>query len=186
MIRLSTFEPKYFNNNGDQGNIEVLRFSLDSRNLASSLDTVITIDSDFVLVGDASRAVMREYSPQLSSLVEVLAKRLELGKATLLVGSSWEYFAPLLGIEVKMGERLSAFVMEQSQGESVMGYHNSLVSQGRLFIHGLFTGTTLYGPLLAKNPDLLAQLLVEMGTSGELEDWQKEFPKQIWDKTTFG
>jgi hypothetical protein len=89
--------------------------------------------------------------------------RLMAGKPTLLVGRSYEYFAPLLEIELKQGDRESKFVSLRVQDHDVFGYHNSTVVEPRLQISGSFVGTTLFGPLFAKNPQLLKMIASSMG-----------------------
>ena len=186
MIKLSSFLPEYFDNNGDQGNIAVLAHTLGNSGIDFQIDSSIAADSSFVLVGDASFAAMREFKPQLQTILTHLEHRLQDGLPTLLVGSSYEYFAPLLGIEIVKGERVSAFVREETSLGSVFGYHNSTVTNGRFFSKGGFIGTTMFGPILAKNPKLITHVLGAMGLKIDLEDWQSQYPMEIESRTTFG
>ena len=186
MIRLSTFMPEYFNNNGDQGNLEVLSYCLNDSGSKAQIDSNPTRESDFVLVGDASFAAIRRFSNELNGLLGDLEYRLDSGLPTLLVGSSYEHLAPLLGIQLETSDRVSAFVEEHSSAGSIFGYQNSVVSKGRFFQEGLFFGTTLFGPLLAKNPTLLTQVLEALAPEAKLQDWQLNYPREIRDRTTFG
>lgn len=169
MIKLATFKPEYFNNNGDQGNIEVLAKQLDWRGVQYSLTSTELQDSDFLLVGDGSRAVMREFESELDAIKELVAERLGAGKATLLVGSAHEFFCSRIpGLpELKKGTRVSEH-REVSVGDlSVFGYRNSEIDVD-FFIKKAFISTSLFGPILAKNENLLNIVLMSMGIQGEL------------------
>ena len=186
MIRLGTFEPKFFNNNGDQGNIEVLKYCLSNAGSKFEVRTEIGAADDFVLVGDASMAAMREFAPQLEDLIPTLRARHESDLPTLLVGRAYEFFAPRLEISLVFGERTSAFYKAPSDFGEVIGYHNSEVSEPKFYSKGLFIGTTLFGPLLAKNPRVLTAILEGLGVGSDLENWQMEYPAEIQQRTTFG
>jgi len=169
MIKLATFMPKYFNNNGDQGNIEVVAKQLEWRGVQYSVTTTELQDSDFLLVGDGSRAVMREFKSELAAITELLAERLRIGKATLLVGSAHEFFCSRLpGLpELNKAPRVSEH-REVSAGDvSVFGYRNNEIDND-LFIEQAFISTSLFGPILAKNENLLNIVLTSMGVATEL------------------
>jgi CobQ-like glutamine amidotransferase family enzyme len=169
MIKLATFKPTYFNNNGDQGNIEVLAKQLEWRGVQYSVTSSEFADSDFLLVGDGSRAVMREFESELVAITELLAERLRTGKATLLVGSTHEFFCSRLpGLpELKEAPRVSQH-REVSFGDlRVFGYRNNEIDVD-LFIKQAFISTSLFGPILAKNENLLNIVLTSMGVTSEL------------------
>jgi hypothetical protein len=109
------------------------------------------------------------------------------GKPTLLVGRSYEYFAPLLGIELKHGERESRFVSLRVQEHEVFGYHNSTVVEPRLQVSGSFIGTTLFGPLFAKNPLLLKMIAGSLGVAlkGEYFERSVHLANKVREATTF-
>ncbi|MEY4740826.1 MAG: hypothetical protein RL402_351, partial [Actinomycetota bacterium] len=109
MIKLASFKPEFFDNNGDQGNITVLATHLSAIGQAFELSEDCN-ESDFLMIGDSSIAVHEHYQQELSELLPELKLRLLAGKPTLLVGRSWEYFAPLLGLELSQGSRESEFV----------------------------------------------------------------------------
>jgi len=91
MITYFTFEPEYFNNNGDQGNIEVLlHFLKRSGHKVKRVDS--PKDADFVLIGDGSLAVVEHFAKKLGALRNEIKKRFDAGKPTLVVGSSFEFF----------------------------------------------------------------------------------------------
>lgn len=162
MIRLASFRPRFFDNNGDQGNITVIAAHLRSQGLVFEINEDIT-GSDFALVGDCSIAVLDEFRDELLALVPVLKLRLTAGLPTLLVGRSYEFLAEHLGIDLISGARESNFVSVQVLGHQVIGYHNSPVTEPRVFVSGAFIATTLFGPLLAKNPSLLELTLRSLG-----------------------
>jgi CobQ-like glutamine amidotransferase family enzyme len=161
--------PEYFNNNGDQGNIEILERQLSWRGLAFTTSSTQFESADFLLVGDASRAAMRHFETDVTEMVPVLQSRLAQGSPTLLVGSAFEFFCarvqglPALGSVARASEFRSVRVGEVE----AFGYRNSQ-SDRDLFISGAFVGTTLFGPVLAKSPELLALILESLGVQGQL------------------
>jgi CobQ-like glutamine amidotransferase family enzyme len=161
--------PEYFNNNGDQGNIEVLKKQLEWRGVEFSLSSSDLDDSDFLLVGDGSRAVMREFESDLSSLSALLQERLDTGKATLLVGSSHEYFCAKIPElpNLKTFSRVSEFREVTSGSQKAFGYRNTDKDLD-LFVDRAFISTSLFGPVLAKNQNLLNLVLASMGVNREL------------------
>jgi CobQ-like glutamine amidotransferase family enzyme len=169
MIKLATFMPTYFNNNGDQGNIEVLSKQLQWRGVQYSVTTAALQDSDFLLVGDGSRAVMREFGSELDAITKLLAERLRTGKPTLLVGSAHEFFCSRLPGLPELGNapRVSEHREVSSGGLSVFGYRNNEIDND-LFIEKAFISTSLFGPILAKNENLLNIVLTSMGVTSEL------------------
>ena len=84
--------PEHFNNNGDQGNIEVLSTELKAAKVEHAAMDKIE-EADFVLFGDASRAAMRHYESELEGYRPLIRDRFSEGLATLLVGSCYEFFA---------------------------------------------------------------------------------------------
>jgi CobQ-like glutamine amidotransferase family enzyme len=169
MIKLATFMPEYFNNNGDQGNIEVLAKQLEWRGIQHRVSTTDFEDSDFLLVGDASRAVMREFEAELAELTDLISDRLKAGKSTLLVGSSHEYFCSKIPElpKLKPLSRASEFREVTSGTLKIFGYRNTEIDLD-LFVERAFISTSLFGPVLAKNQNLLDLVLGAMGVSGDL------------------
>jgi len=155
--------PEHFNNNGDQGNMEVL--SAELATVKAPHKAIVEIDSaDFVLLGDASRAAMRHYETELEGLRPLVRERFARGLATLLVGSSYEFFAKDLGLELRQVARKSEFV----SGE-YFGYRNTEYDLEPVTRNGLFVATSLYGPFLAKNPSYFSELLIGLGANPELK-----------------
>jgi len=168
MTTLYSFQSNFFNNNGDQGNLEVMTSAMRASGFSFSLVDEPS-SADFVLIGDCSIAVAAKYESQLRALVPILSERMKSGLPTLLVGRSYELLASDLGIELLVTERVSAFVSEQTGESEIWGYHNSLVSSPKVFRNGNFIATTLFGPLLAKNPQVLKSMLSAMKVEISLE-----------------
>ena len=169
MIKLATFMPTYFNNNGDQGNIEVLAKQLEWRGIPCSVTSTELKDSDFLLVGDGSRAVMSEFKSELAAIADLVAERLSSGKATLLVGSAHEFFCTRLPGLPELGNapRVSEHREVTFGNLRVFGYRNNEI-ENDFFIEEAFISTSLFGPILAKNENLLNIVLTSMGVTTEL------------------
>jgi CobQ-like glutamine amidotransferase family enzyme len=174
MIKLATFMPTYFNNNGDQGNIEVLSKQLEWRGVQCSVTSSDLAESDFLLVGDGSRAVMRKFDTELSAITDLIARRLSTGRATLLVGSAHEFFCARLPElpELKKSPRVSEHREVESDNLKVFGYRNNEIDVD-FYIQEAFISTSLFGPILAKNENLLNIVLTSMGATKELPDVYK-------------
>ena len=166
MIRIFSFEPKYFNNNGDQGNLEVISFLLRSSGVDYQLSDSVK-GADFVLVGDASRAVINHFKDELHELRPSIVDRYSLGQATLIVGSAYEFFARDLGLSTKGIQRRSGFV---TTAEGFFGYQNTDVDLPAVFTNDAFLATNLFGPVLAKNPDLLGVIASALGIQAQLPE----------------
>ena len=186
MIRIASFRPEFFDNNGDQGNIEALVAELTAVGAAFEISEDC-VGADFLLIGDSSIAAHEHFEAELSALLPELKLRLTAGKPTLLVGRSWEYFAPLLGVILTHGERISKFVQLRVSEHEVIGYHNSTVIEPRFFVSGAFMGTTLFGPLLAKNPSLLKLLGNSLGVKFDSAHFKESerLAKLVREATTF-
>lgn len=170
MITLSSFRPELFNRNADQGNMLVLAKQLQWRGVESQQTLEFDPSADFLIIGDAFNAVMREYAAELLELAPTLQQRLDAGMPTLLVGSSYEFFIGVLdGIPTpKRGQRVSEFREARSNSLSAFGYRNTDLEGDDLFVKGSFIATTLFGPVLAKSPELLQAILRGLGVQSEL------------------
>ena len=187
MISLSSYRPELFNRNADQGNLLVLTKQLQWRGVDFEVLHEFDLSADFVLIGDSFNAVRREYSAELLELAPGLQSRLDQGRATLLVGSSYEFYMDILdGLPNPVrAARVSEFRVAKSGSLSAFGYRHTDLDGSDLFIQGAFIGTTLYGPVLAKSPDLLKLVLDAMGVetelsssfSGRLEDYLEQIIK---------
>lgn len=186
MITLASFEPAMFNNNGDQGNLTALQAQLAAVDAQFSLVSDLE-NCDFLLIGDSSIAVHEHYRPQLDGLLPTLKLRLLAGKATLIVGRSFEYLAPKLGINLLHAERESKFVKLKVAEHEVFGYHNSTVVEPKFYLAGAFVGTTLFGPVIPKNPSLMAMLAKALGVelTGSYFEQSAVLADKVRESTTF-
>lgn len=162
MIKLYTFHPEHFNNNGDQGNIEVLAAELTGALVKFEFIESVA-EADFVLIGDASRAAMRHYTGELEDLRPAMRERFQSGRPTLVVGSSYEFFASECGLISRQVPRRSEFF----DGD-YFGYRNTDRDLPAVTRNGEFIATSLYGPFLAKNPRTLIEMLAALGVQVEL------------------
>ena len=139
------------------------------RGLAFTTSSTQFESADFLLVGDASRAAMRQFEKELADMVPLLESRLAQGSATLLVGSAFEFFCSRVeGLPaLRFVARASEFRTVREGVVEAFGYRNSQ-SDRDLFASGAFVGTTLFGPVLAKSPELLALILESMGIEQQL------------------
>jgi hypothetical protein len=170
VIKVFSYRPEFFNNNGDQGNLEALAHFTKQQLEPSSVE-----EADFVLFGDGSIAAMNEFQSELEGLVPALQDRLDERKPTLLVGSCYEFFSErLTGLpEPSFGERSSEFREAMADGLVAKGYRNATWIASDLFVSGSFVGTTLFGPVLAKSPELLARIAKDLGTEVFYSDLEK-------------
>lgn len=171
MTSVFSFRPEFFNQNGDQGNIEVLEYAAGTRFTVSEQP-----QADLLVIGDASRAAIREFESELLALVPEVERRFASGLPTVVVGNSYEFFASKSKLlpNLESGKRISAFVEVDFEGQKVYGYRNSTVTDGELLISGGFVGTLLFGPILAKNEGLLLRIAEELGLKVTIpEDYQK-------------
>lgn len=172
MIKVFSFRPEYFNNNGDQGNLEAL-----SHFTGKSLDLVDIEKAEFALFGDGSRAAIREFGAELEAMVPELQRRLDTKAPTLIVGSAYEFFAPKLsGLPaLSYGPRVSEFREANHSSINVKGYRNSEVIDSDLFVSGYFVATTLYGPVLAKNIELLEHMAKGLSLQVNVSERQRSW-----------
>ncbi len=178
MIKIFSFEPIYFDNNGDQGNVEVLVHQLNQQGKKFKIVTSAE-KADFVLIGDGSNAVMDRYSKELGKLRKIVAQRFAQGLPTLLVGSAYEFFAAEMGLSPNVVKRESKFV---TTNEGYFGYRNSDKDLPVCFVKGSFIGTNLFGPVLAKNPQLLGRVLNAVGAELKLSAQALEWIEIIRSK----
>ena len=179
MITYFSFQPEHFNNNGDQGNLEVLK-SLIGDSFCSTESTEL---ADFVMFGDASIAVMQHHAAALEKLRGAVKARFVAGNPTLLVGRSYEFFASELGLDCGRVERVSEFRLS---AEGIFGYRNTDNNLPDFFQKGAFIGTNFFGPLFAKNPDLTEKFCRSLGATVEFGAKRKDFVEEIRRKSIGG
>jgi len=169
IIRTWSYRPEFFNNNSDQANLLVLSRQLQWRGIEAEPTADLEL-ADFVLIGDGSRAAVRQFATELEELAPKISKRFHDGSPTLIVGSAFEFFLdkiPELGSKTR-GERSSEFRVAKELGVEAYGYRNTDLMTD-LKINGSFVATTLYGPVLAKSPQVLKLILKGLGIAKELD-----------------
>lgn len=183
MTSVFSFQPEFFNQNGDQANIEVLEFAT-----ATKLNRVASATADLVVIGDASNAAMREFETSLLQLVPSISERFDAGLPTLVIGSSYEFFASriLTMPALTYGPRVSAFVEVQNHDQRVVGYQNTDLQSPKFVLRGAFIGTVLFGPLLAKNPEILEVVAVRLGLETRVDRSYFDLVQQVRKNLTFG
>lgn len=176
MIKVFSFHPEFFNNNGDQGNLEAL-----AHFTKTSVEFKPLAEAEFVLFGDASRAAMRHFAAELEAMVPQLEYRLAEQLPTLLVGSCFEHFSNRInGLPTPLhGDRVSEFRTATSDGLEVRGYRNSTLTSPDLFVQGAFVATTLFGPVLAKNPGLLQRVADALKLKVEISESEQQWIGKI-------
>lgn len=179
VITYFSFHPEHFNNNGDQGNLEVLG-SL----IGTSFTKTESIESaNFALFGDASVAVMEHFAPALEGLREGVQSRFASGSPTLLVGRSYEFFAAEIGLECGRGKRDSEFRVTP---EGVFGYRNTDNTLPDFFQEGAFIGTNFFGPLFAKNPAVAETVVEALGAKADFGARRLGFVEEIRKRSIGG
>ncbi len=178
MIRLGVFFPDHLNLNGDFGNIEVIARQFEWRGMTCEVVRVederhLADGLDFLLVGHGSSAAWDSIRDRLNSLEGVLRKLVESGTPGLCVSTGFEELvrlAVVAGLECKsIPERVSKFVVQADGSQEVLGYLNTDVDLPTLHREGKFVCTMLHGPVLAKNPVLLLELLQSISLHAGLQ-----------------
>lgn len=168
MIRLGVLFPDHLNLNGDLGNVEVLARQFEWRGMGCEIVIVEderNLDSglDFLLVGHGSSAAWESLRERLGLLGATLRRLVSSGTPGLCVSSGFEEFVRLsvvTDLECKaLPERVSRFVVQPDGIHEVLGYLNTDVDLPLIHREGQFVCTMLHGPVLAKNPELLLEIL---------------------------
>ena len=179
-IRLLSLYPVQLDLNGDLGNVLVLKRALENAGHSvvserHELGSKLTEDKpDFVFLGHGSNAAWKQIGADLDSISETLGKWFQEGTVGLAVASGHEAChtgesfndVPRLGIfasepaNLLEVPRVSKFELiaatDSFIGEPVLGYLNSATNASLLQKMNNLIGTQLHGPVLAKNPKLVA------------------------------
>jgi CobQ-like glutamine amidotransferase family enzyme len=173
LIRLGRLFPEHLNLNGDFGNLEVIGRQLAWRGLAYEIVDITATkhfaeDVDFVLIGHGSEAAWKDISENCIAIRDNLQALKAQGVSMLAVSTGFEK-AIEMGLIVdlvvgRIGERVSKFVVHPDGNSQILGYVN--VDNDLPVIHrsGSVIGTTLHGPVLAKNPALLNEILTAISS----------------------
>ena len=190
--------PNHLNLNGDLGNITVLEHALRARGATLKVLSLLpggeSSRPDFILLGHGSVAAWNELKPGLRSLAPVLNDWLDAGSLLLAIGSGFEALhekskdylgsVPDLLISIsqaipklRTNERVSKFVMipatQNFLDHEVLGYLNSDTNAAALSLEGRVIGSMLHGPVLAKNPALVARIVEMLGVEASALENEK-------------
>lgn len=178
MIRLGVLFPEHLNLNGDYGNLEVISRQLEWRGMASEIVKVGTHDElnsdlDFLLIGHGSSAAWASIDEEFRGLLAPIKALLAAGMPGLSVSTGFEQMvrgSVFEGLTVNnLTSRISKFVVKQDVEGEVLGYLNADVDLPIIHRESNFIGTMLHGPILAKNPILLEEVLLKISSSAGLE-----------------
>ena len=180
MIRLATLAPKDLNLNGDQGNLIALRNYLQAAGfevqVLEAAAGASLPEADFYLVGHGSIAAMSHLEPWLK---EVLPEAFSSSVPVLAVGSGALRMGANLGKHPRSDlERVSEFQVTPWRDYEVLGYRNTDTDAPNLETEGSATLTMLHGPVLAKNPRLLAEIATAVVSSSG-ESWTAAEPHAL-------
>lgn len=168
MIRLGGIFPDHLNLNGDFGNLEVIATQLSWRGIPSetvALSSAEDLDQklDFIFIGHGSIAAWADIEGAFGRMLPKLANLLTAGTPAMAISTGFEKlvqanFFTNLSL-TPLSDRISKFVVFTDADKEVLGYLNTEVDLPMLHREGKLTGSMLHGPLLAKNPDLLEEVL---------------------------
>ena len=168
-IRIGAWQPRYFNQNGELANTVVIATWLKALGKDSSFTPIESeagvTELDFLLIGDAGRAAIRQYQTQLVSLVRQLEQS-DSGPLVLILGKSFEVVAePIFGLRLEAIQRLSEFREYDSDLGILRGYLNTKLKPVPIASQGRLLGSSLHGPVLASSPNLRMHVVERMGVS---------------------
>jgi hypothetical protein len=178
MIVLGVLFPKHLNLNGDLGNLEVLSKQLEWRGLAHDIVEVESLDDlsrdlDFILVGHGSTAAWASIGEEFQSLAPALRNLLASGTPGMSVSTGFEKLVEhnVLGnLEIlKSTVRTSKFEVQSDGNNDVLGYLNTDAKLPVIHREASWLSTMLHGPVLAKNPGLLNEVLASIAAHAGVE-----------------
>ena len=167
MIEVMGLFPKHLNLNGDFGNVQVLERQLTWRGMqhrVSSAESVTELGHPaFVLIGHGSEAAWADVEQEFASMIPRLRELISVGVVVLAVSSGFEMAIKhnlVAGLSLGTSEeRISKFEVASDTTGEVLGYVNTDTNLPPIHRVGTFIGTTLHGPVLSKNTELLEAVL---------------------------
>ncbi|MEO0067176.1 MAG: hypothetical protein RJB63_301 [Actinomycetota bacterium] len=168
MIRLAALFPEHLNLNGDQGNLEVISKQLQWRGVPSELVAVRTVAEleqrfDLIFVGHGSIAAWSSIGDDFQSMAPKFAELIRAGVPGMSISTGFEKLVESRVLAVPniepLNERLSKFEIIEDGASEVLGYLNTDVNLPVLHREQNWIASMLHGPLLAKNPVLLSEVL---------------------------
>lgn len=174
MIKLAGLFPDHLNLNGDFGNLQVLDQQLSWRAMPHSVTSVANVQDllaapNFILIGHGSEAAWADIEIEFAAMITRLRELLASGATILAVSTGFEMAVKhglISGLSVgAIDQRISKFAIAQDTSGDVLGYVNTDTDLPKIYRDHSFIGTTLHGPLLAKNPALLESLLAQISAN---------------------
>lgn len=171
MIRLGGLFPKHLNLNGDFGNLEVIVKQLEWRGFTCEVVPVETAaqlssDLDFIFVGHGSKAAWAAIGTTFSEMAPFLREQLVSGTPGLSISTGFEEMVRNEVVSTPIFKtlptRVSKFVVHPDGEGEVLGYVNTDADLPVIQRDTNWICTMLHGPVLAKNPTLLEELLVKI------------------------
>lgn len=184
-ILLGTIAANKLNLNGDQGNLLALKRYLEAAGLQVRVVPVATTDEalacHFLMLGHGSLAAMASLGDQLASLDWHSILSTVPG---LSIGSGSEWLAEHTSTEGGFSrvDRVSEFRVATLGPVLALGYRNSDTTLPDLTMNGTFIQSMLHGPLLAKNPVLLARAARAAVTRADIEFPNASDSLRAWTK----
>lgn len=178
MIRIGALFPQHLNLNGDLGNLEVLARQLQWRGLGCEILPIETVQSlsdnlNLVFVGHGSTAAWAAIREPFRAMAPVLKSLLTAGTPGLSVSTGFEQLVDNQVFSnlalAQSPERSSKFVIHEDGANKVLGYLNTDSTLPALHRELNWVGTMLHGPILAKNSELLQELLTSITAHAGLE-----------------
>jgi CobQ-like glutamine amidotransferase family enzyme len=198
MIRLGALFPDHLNLNGDQGNLEVLCKQFEWRGLpceVAEVRTVCDLDQsfDFIFIGHGSIAAWSAIHREFNAMAPKLAEFLRSGLPGLSISTGFEQLieARVLTVSnvVSLAQRVSKFEIYEDLNSEVLGYLNTDKNLPMIHREHNWIASMLHGPLLAKNPELLNEVLGKIASHARVELPQlkekagqlADLIKDVWD-----
>lgn len=178
MIRLGALFPEHLNLNGDLGNLEVLSKQLEWRGMPFEVVEVrdasdLNQNIDFILVGHGSIAAWRAIELKFKAMAPRLEELIRSGIPGLSISTGFEQMIQtgVLSVDdlAAFSERVSKFEIFQDLNSEVLGYLNTDVNLPVVHREHNWIASMLHGPVLAKNPALLNEVLGKIAAHANVE-----------------
>lgn len=159
-VILGTIAPSKLNLNGDQGNLLALKRFIEAAGLNTQVRSVSTSEAaaecHFLLLGHGSQAAMDSLEVELGGMDWDAILSTVPGIA---VGSGYEWLAAngKVDQQITRSDRVSEFQVGELGPVKALGYRNTDTDLPNLKLNQAWICSMLHGPVLAKNPVLLAR-----------------------------
>lgn len=168
MIRLGALFTDHLNLNGDLGNVSVIQSQFTWRGIDSEIVKIESLSQlsqpiDFLFIGHGSLAAWADIDSELEVMLPQIESLIAAGLPALAISTGFEALAKralFADLELtQLPERVSKFEVIEDGSHEVLGYLNTDVNLPFITRQANFIGCMLHGPVLAKNPELLDEVL---------------------------